>query len=101
MARQALFMALSDKAEKNIYVLDDLKIEKTKEMAEILKNLKVNGTVLLILPKNEPKTVRAARNIRGLSVLEANKLNALDLLSVKNLVLTKDSLKTIKETFAK
>jgi large subunit ribosomal protein L4 len=102
MARQALFIALSDKAKNDqIYVLDDLKIEKTKEMAEILKNMKIKGTSLMIIAKNEPKTVKPARNIEDLTIMEANKLNALDLLSAKNLVMTKDSIKTIKETFAK
>jgi len=104
MARQALFIALSDKAKNDqVYVLDDLKLEtfKTKEVLAILTNLKIKGTSLLILPKNDLKTVRAARNIQNLSIIEANKLNALDLLSVKNVIFPKESIKTIKETFAK
>jgi large subunit ribosomal protein L4 len=104
VSRQALFMALSSKAQDNLlYVLDDIKLEtfKTKEVSQIMKSLKIKGTTLLILPKTDIKTLRAARNIAGLSVMEANKLNAFDLLSVRNIVLPKESIKTIKETFAK
>ncbi|MFH1582597.1 MAG: 50S ribosomal protein L4 [bacterium] len=102
--RQALFMALSDKARNNfIFVLDDLKLEKykTKLMVEVLKKMKIKGSSLLILPKTDQKMLKAGRNIPNLNIMEANKLNALDLLSVKNVLLPKESLKTIKETFVK
>ena len=102
--RQAIFMALSEKAKNNlIFVLNDLKLEnyKTKAMVEVLKKLKITGSSLLVLPKTDIKTVKAARNIPTLNIMEANKLNALDLLSVKNVLLLKESIKAIKETFVK
>ena len=104
VGRKALFMALSQKAKDNfIFVLDDLKLEnyKTKLMVEMLKKLKIKGSTLLITPKTDAKMVKAGRNIPKFSTIEANKLNALDLLAVKNIILPKESLKTIKETFVK
>lgn len=110
MRKKALFMALSEKAKNNLLiVLDDLKIEKakTKLMAGIIKNLKLkienfkDGSLMLILPKNDKYLYRAARNISGINVQEARNLNCLDLLSFKYLVMPKESIKAIKETFLK
>lgn len=104
VGRKALFMALSQKAKDNfIFVLDDLKLEnyKTKLMVDVLKNLKITGSTLLITPKTDQNIVKAGRNIPKFRTIEANKLNALDLLAVKNIILPKESLKIIKETFIK
>jgi len=108
MRKSALFMVLSTKAAKNlIFILDNLILEKpkTKLMFEILKKLstknKNKGPKLIILPKLEKNIVKAARNIPGVGIIEARNLNALDLLSCKNLIMLKDSIKVIKETFVK
>jgi len=101
--RKALFMVLSAKAkEKLIIVLDDLKLEKpkTKEISKIFKKIipqKISA--LMALPKKDEKILRAGRNIPGLQIMEARNLNVFDLLSFKHLILTKETIKTIKETF--
>ena len=110
MKRKALFMALSDKLKNNLLiVLDGLKLEKvkTKFLAELvgnwrskIKNFK-KGNVLIILPKNDKNIILSARNISGIDTTWAGNLNALDVLSYKYLVVMKDSVKTIKDTFAK
>ena len=103
MRRKALFVVLSAKAkEKFIIVLDNLKIEvpKTKEMAKIFKKIiPEKKTALIVLPKKDEKILRAGRNIENLQIMEARNLNALDLLSFKYLILTKETIKTIKDTF--
>ncbi|MCX6764436.1 MAG: 50S ribosomal protein L4 [Candidatus Nealsonbacteria bacterium] len=105
MRRKALFMVLSVKAKENfLIVLDKIEIEniKTKTMAEILKKLPCKSESCLIsLPKLDKKIVLSARNIPRLKTLEARNLNVLDLLSSKYLILPKESVKMIRETFLK
>ncbi len=91
------------KAER-ILVLDELKIEKTKtkEIAAIFKKLPLKeSSVLLVLSQRNDNIFRAARNIPKTRIMEVKDLNALDLLSSKYLILTKDSVKAIKEIFVK
>jgi len=110
MRRKALFMVLSAKAKKNLLiVLDKLEIKevKTRLAAEIIENLKSKikdlekGKILIALPKNEKNIFLATRNIPKVFTIESKNLNVLDLLSVKFLILPKESIKVIKETFTK
>jgi len=105
MKRKALFMVLSAKVKNNLLVLvDKLELEKakTKLIAEIFKKLpsRDEGT-LIALPVLEKNIILAARNLPKVQLMQAKDLNALDLLSFKYLILPKESLKTIKETFLK
>lgn len=102
MKTKALLMVLSAKVKDNLLiVLEELKIEKpkTKLVVEILKKLPVKGTSLIVLPGLEKDIIRAAKNISGTQTMEARNINALDLLSVKYLIMPKDSIKKIQETF--
>jgi large subunit ribosomal protein L4 len=102
--RIALFMVLSAKAKDNLLtVLDEIKFEapKTKAMEAIIKALSLKGSVLVALPKTEKNVFLATRNITGVKAIEAKNLNALDLLTFKNLIMGKEAIKTIKETFQK
>jgi len=105
MRRKALFMMLSEKAKnKQILVLDEflMKSPKTKEVAKILAKLpSKNQSLLVALPENHKNTMLSARNIKKTEVLEARNLNVLELLNHKYLLLTKEGVKTIKETFNK
>ncbi len=105
MKRKALFMVLSAKAkDKELIILDGLKIEeiKTKKMKEIVDKLFLKkGSGLIILPKKDEKIIRSARNIPKVATILAKDINVLDLLSYKFLVMPKESIKVIKETFIK
>ncbi|PIQ98440.1 MAG: 50S ribosomal protein L4, partial [Candidatus Nealsonbacteria bacterium CG11_big_fil_rev_8_21_14_0_20_39_9] len=80
---------------------------KTKSLAEIIKNWKLKikdlkeGSILMALPKAEKNLIVAARNIPKINTVEARNLNVLDLLSFKYLIMPKETIKTIKETFLK
>lgn len=104
MKKTALFMILSAKAkDNNLTVLEELKIEKakTKIMAGIFKNLPGSGkNILLVLPKLEKDVILASRNLPGIRTVEARNLNSLDLLSFKRLIMPKETIRVIKETFA-
>jgi len=117
--RKALFMVLSEKVRKNLLVLlDELKINKspkenlrfptgqaktklTKSMVEILKKLPCKKNCLIVLPNYDKKLILSARNIPQIATIEARNLNVLDLLSFQYLLMPKDTIKTIKETFSK
>jgi large subunit ribosomal protein L4 len=102
MKRKALLMVLSAKVKNNLLlVLEKLALEKpkTKLMAQVFKNLPVKGSSLIILPGLEKDIVRAARNLPKTATVEARNLNALDLLSFKYLIMPKEAIKVIKETF--
>lgn len=110
MRKKALFMALSAKAKNNQLVILD-KLEpfdvahgkpKTKVMAKIFSTLPCKEqSTLIALPDYDKKVFLSARNIKKTAIQEARNLNVLDLLNSKYLLLTKESIKTIKNTFAK
>ena len=104
MRRAALRMALSAKLSGNfLIVVDSIKPEepKTKIIASALANLKKNidtfkkGSLLIAIPQFEAGTVRAARNLAGVKTLEAAKLNVMDILNNKYLLLPQESIAVI------
>ncbi len=109
MRRTALFSALSSKVQdKKLMVVDFSKASgKTKEVSNALKNMGLtqkNGNaknVLLIADKTQEMVRRAGRNIEGVSVQIAGNLNTYEVLQKNVLILTKESIDSIKNTFAK
>ena len=104
MRRKALLMVLSEKAKNNLVViLDNLEIEKpkTKVMATIIRKLPAEKGSRLILTNNGKNTFLAARNIKKTGVLEARNLNIVDLLNYKYLLVSKEGIKQIQQTFIK
>ncbi len=105
MARKALFMALSSKTlDNSLIVLDDLKMDKikTKEMVNLLKKLPGGAkSSIIALPANDKNVIFSSRNIPKVETTPAKDLNALDLLKFKYLLLPKESIKVIEETFLK
>jgi len=105
MRRKALFMVLSEKLRnKQLIILDQIILAngKTKEMASSLLKLPcANQATLIALPNYDKKTFMAARNIKKTYIEDARNINVLQLLSSKYLLLTKDSVKTIEDTFTK
>ncbi len=106
MRRKALAMVLSAKAADGMMVLVD-KIEfdapKTKIMAQMLEAIKKvnenfkNGKILVALPGFEKNAILSGRNISGAETIEAAKLNTLDLLNAKCLLLPASAVKWWKK----
>jgi len=104
MRRKALFMVLSAKAKQELlFVLDkfDLDKVKTKEFNDFLKKLPCKENCLIVFPEVKKELVLSARNIKGVETMEARNLNVLDMLRFKYLLMSKDSIKAVKETFLK
>lgn len=101
--RLALKSALTSKVEgKNIIVLDDLKLEaiKTKAMVNVLNNLKVDSTALIVLPEVDRNVVLSARNIEGVKTTTANSINTYDILRYNKFIVTKEAVSRIEEVYA-
>lgn len=104
MKRLALFSALSKKfSEGKIFVLDKLALKelKTKVMVEILRKLPIAEKTLLVIPVKNEKIELSVRNLPKKKTLEARLLNTYDVLNYESVVLLKEGLKVIEETFVK
>ena len=100
--RLAIKSILSSKVlEKELTVVDKLEVKeiKTKTMADALKNLKVEGKTLIVLPENNKNVLMSSRNIEGVKTIVANNINVFDLLKYTNLILSVDELQQGKYTF--
>jgi len=102
--RAATRMAILSKFQDNeVVVLDDLKLEtiKTKEVAGILKALKLTGLTCLVgTAENDPAVYKSARNIRGVEVQAASQFNTYSVLRPKRLLLTKAALEALRKPAA-
>lgn len=97
--RLALLSALTKKAA-DMVVVDELKVTtpKTKEMLNILNNLKLEGIkVLMVVKELEESLILASRNIDTLILIEASEINVLDLIAADKILITKDALEAIEE----
>lgn len=100
MRRLALRSVLSSKvAEGELIVVDELALSepKTKEMARILANLRIDSSALIVTAEPDPNVYRAARNLKRTKTLPANMLNVVDLLSHKMLMVTGAAVKKVEE----
>ena len=101
--RLAIKSALSVKAlEENILVLENLSFEapKTKEFVAVLNNLSVDTKALIVTNGLDEKVALSARNIPGVTVVEAEGLNVLDVVSHNKLILTKSAVEKVEEVLA-
>jgi len=103
LRRLALKSALSSKVnENNIVVLDDLKFDsiKTKQMVNVLNNLKVNTSSLVVLPEKNEIIEKSVRNIPGVKTALVNTINVYDILKYDKFIITKDAVSKVEEVYA-
>lgn len=96
--RSALSLRLS---EQNLMVVEDFSFEqiKTKQMAQVLKNLKLDSVkTLLLLSDYDGNVYRSGRNIEKLSIFPADKISTYDILNHKKIVLFKGAVETIEKS---
>lgn len=98
-------MAIASRIRDNeIVVIDDLGFAapKTREMAAILKALKLTGlSTLVATVATDSNVYRSSRNIEGVTVSPVADLNALAVLKPKRLLVTKAALDEIKSRAAR
>lgn len=99
MKKAALFSALSTKmTDKLIIGLSgvDKATGKTKEIVEMIKNLKLKNA-LIVTDKKIEMMVRAVRNIPGITVLPFDQINVFEVLRHQSLVITKEAVKSFNK----
>lgn len=102
--RKALLACLTRKAKDGgVVVLEALTMEspKTKTLTNLVKKLSAREPVLVVLPKASQAVVRSARNVPRMGTILANSLNVVDVLRAGTLLITKESLPIIRETFGR
>ena len=100
--RAALKSVLTSKVQENKFiVLDELKLAevKTKEMKNVLDNLKVNNALVIIGDDSE-NVALSARNIAGVQTASVNTINVFDMLKYNTIIATKTSVASIEEVYA-
>ncbi len=98
--RLALKSALSYKVlDSELLVLDELKLDssKTKEVLNIMKDLKLDKSVLFVVNELTDELILASRNIQGVKVILPNEVNVLDVARYNNMVVTEEAVKAIEE----
>lgn len=101
--RLAIKSALSTKVlEENILVLDNLTLAapKTKEMAAVLTGLNVEKKALIVTADLNEAVALSARNLQGVTVVTADGINVLDVLSHDKLLMTKAAVEKVEEVLA-
>ena len=103
MKRQALRCVLSEKARQDRLVcLDstDTIDGKTKSMAQLLANLQVGGSALVITKATDKTLVQAAHNLEKIWTLPANQLNAQELLARDLVIMTVEAARWVEEIYS-
>lgn len=104
MKKLALFSALSLKLkEQQILVVEDFNMNepKTKKMASILKNLKLNEKkCLFVLSDQNENLMKSCRNIPTLDVINAKLINTYTVLKNERLLLTPRGVQILQEVFS-
>ena len=87
----------------NESMFQDFKIYKTKQVVNLLSNLKfgMDEKILIILSKPNSQFWESTSNLKNVSVTTANCLNIKELLHAKHIVLSQESLDIINSNYKK
>ena len=88
--------------EENILVLESLAFEapKTKEFKAVLNGLSVDKKALIVTADLDENVALSARNIPGVTVVTADGINVLDVVSHDKLIMTKAAVEKVEEVLA-
>lgn len=98
--RLAIKSVLSTKViDQDLIVVDALNFDapKTKEFAQVLKNLNVDTKVLVVVEDGNDFTMLSARNLPGVTVVTTDNVTVLDVVSHTKLILTQTALTKVEE----
>ena len=78
-----------------------LETPKTKDMINLLTNLKIaDKKVLIVVKELEENLILASRNLQNVALITADEINVLDLVATNVVLITEDALKAIEEVLA-
>ncbi|MFO7890784.1 MAG: 50S ribosomal protein L4 [bacterium] len=102
LARKSVLSAKAK--DKKIMIVEDFSFKqpKTKKIAEIFKNLKIDSEKILLITSDYQKELwMSCRNLKNVDMKEASGFSTRDVLYADTILLQKSSLKKIKEVLAK
>ncbi len=100
MRRLAILSALSSKvADEELMVVEalDLPDPSTKRMTEIIKNMRLGHSVLIVTENSNENVVRSARNIPRIWTSPASVLNVGDILKYRRVLMTEGAIRRVEE----
>ena len=85
----------------NVIIFDDFgkKIQKTKEMFELLKKFDANNSLLIVDTKSKDNILRSIKNIPNVKLTDANHFSAFDLVKYKKIIFTESSVKELEKRY--
>jgi large subunit ribosomal protein L4 len=99
----ALKSALSYKvAGKELVAIEtfDMNSSKTKDMIEVMNNLKINKSVLIVVKELTDNLILSSRNLPDIKVISANEVNTFDVVTYDYLLIAEDAIKVLEEVLA-
>jgi large subunit ribosomal protein L4 len=101
--RLAMKSALSSKVlNSEIIVIDELNFgaPKTKEMVNLLANLKADKKALIVMDEKNVNVIKSANNIPNVQTALVNTLNVYDILNNNSFIITKEAVRKVEEVYA-
>ena len=101
--RLAMKSVLSEKvASNNLVAVEALSLDapKTKEFKQVLANLSIDSKVLVVLEDGNDFVALSARNLPNVSVVSADNVSVLDVVSNNKVLATQTALTQIEEVLA-
>ena len=101
--RLAIKSVLTSKVQENeIIVLDSLSFEapKTKDMVNVLKNIKAAKKAILVMDEKDENVIKSAANIPGVKTTLVSTMNTYEVLNATSFIVTKEAVKKIEEVYA-
>jgi large subunit ribosomal protein L4 len=95
MRRKALGCAILAKIMGNDLMVLQGDAPKTKPMAEIMQNLKINRSCLLTLADRDKNVYLSARNLPDITVRIAAELNAFEVATRQKMVVTSEAMQAL------
>jgi large subunit ribosomal protein L4 len=99
----AMKSALSMKVnEQELIVLKDLSLEngKTKEIVNVLNNIKADEKALIVTAENNELVYRAAKNIPTVETGSVGTIGVYDIVNCNSLVMTEEAVKKVEEVYS-
>lgn len=100
--RLAMKSILSAKvADKEIIVLDELSMDapRTKEMLNLLQNIKAAKKALIVTAEKNDNVIRATANIPGVRTTMVGQMNVYEIINHTSFIVTKDAISKIEEVY--
>ena len=98
--KMSIASLITDKNNNNnLIIFDDFekKIEKTKEMFDLLKKFDAKNSLMIVDNKSKDNILRSTKNLPNLKLTDANHFSAFDVIKYKKIIFTESSVKELQK----